>query len=261
MTMKNLRKLLTLSSAGLLLSTFSPSTVTLFAQEDTGSEETSEVMDSQSTDTEGNETTEEANEETTEDAANDSDYAFEVETEVINNEEKVLGTATFRQDTEGVVTLELALEGLSEGEYGMHIHTVGLATAPTFEDAGGHFNPKEVEHGTESETGPHAGDLPNLVVGEDGTVNETIEIPNVSLDPEGENTLNSTDGTSLIIHTGTDDYMTQPTGDAGDRQAAAVIFAPLEDSEFYQASDSATSNDDTSTSEEEVDEETTEDTE
>ena len=261
MTMKNLRKLLTLSSAGLLLSTFSPSIVTLFAQEDTGSEETSEVMDSQSTDTEGNETTEEANEETTEDAANDSDYAFEVETEVINTEEKVLGTATFRQDTEGVVTLELALEGLSEGEYGMHIHTVGLATAPTFEDAGGHFNPEEVEHGTESETGPHAGDLPNLVVGEDGTVNETIEIPNVSLDPEGENTLNSTDGTSLIIHTGTDDYMTQPTGDAGDRQAAAVIFAPLEDSEFYQASDSATSNDDTSTSEEEVDEETTEDTE
>ena len=86
--MKNLRKLLTLSSAGLLLSTFSPSTVTLFAQEDTGSEETSEVMDSQSTDTEGNETTEEANEETTEDAANDSDYAFEVETEVINNEEQ-----------------------------------------------------------------------------------------------------------------------------------------------------------------------------
>lgn len=251
--MNNLRKILTLSSAGLLLSTFSPSTITLFAQEDTGSEETSEVMESQATGTEDNETTEEA--------TKDSDYAIEVETEVINTEEKVLGSATFRQDNKGVVTLEIALEGLTEGEYGMHIHTVGLATAPTFEDAGGHFNPEEVEHGTESETGPHAGDLPNLVVGEDGKVNETIEIPNVSLDPEGENTLNSTDGTSLIIHTGTDDYTTQPTGDAGDRQAAAVIFAPLEDSEFYQANDNAASDDDTSTSEEKVNEETTQDTE
>lgn len=220
--MNKLKKLLTLSSAGLLLSTFNPSTLNIFAQDDSDTQETSETIETETN--ESNESTE---------ATDDKEYDFEVETKVINTDEEEIGTATFKQDTDGVVTLELKLEGLEAGEYGMHIHTVGLATAPTFEDAGGHFNPEDVEHGTESETGPHAGDLPNLVVGEEGTVEETIEIPNVSLDPEGENTLNSTDGTTLIIHEGTDDYTTQPTGDAGDRQAAAVIFAPLEDSEFY----------------------------
>lgn len=230
--MKNFKKLLTLSSAGLLLSTFNPSTLSIFAQEDSETEETSEMVETESTETSESTDATETSEST--EATDDKEYDFEVETKVMNTEEKEIGTAIFKQDTEGVVTLELKLEGLEAGEYGMHIHTVGLATAPTFEDAGGHFNPEEVEHGTESETGPHAGDLPNLVVGEDGTVDETIEIPNVSLDPEGENTLNSTDGTSLIIHQGTDDYTTQPTGDAGERQAAAVIFAPLEDSEFYE---------------------------
>lgn len=253
--MKKLKKLLTLSSAGLLLSTFSPSTVSIFAQDTSDTEETSETVETESTDTtESSESTEST------ESTDDTDYEFEVESTVINSDEEEIGTATFRQDTEGVVTLELTLEGLEEGEYGMHIHTVGLATAPTFEDAGGHFNPEDVEHGTESETGPHAGDLPNLVVGEDGTVEETIEIPNVSLDPEGEHTLNSTDGTTLIIHEGADDYTTQPTGDAGERQAAAVIFAPLEASEFYEAaSEEDSAEDDSETESDEAAEETSDD--
>ena len=221
--MKKMTKLASLTSAALLLSTFNPSTMTIFAEEST---EMTEGTESESI-------IEEATEE----------YAFEVEADVINQDEETIGTATFREDQEGLVTLVLELEGLEEGEYGMHIHQVGLATAPTFEDAGSHFNPTDVEHGTESETGPHAGDLPNLVVSEDGTVSETIEIPEVALDPEGENTLNSTDGTTLIIHTEADDYETQPTGDAGDRQAAAVIFAPLEDSEFFETDEESTSDD------------------
>lgn len=234
--MKKLQKLITLSSAGLLLSTFNPSSLSIFAQNDSDSEETSETVETETT-----EATDTMESSAPTEADDDKDYDFEVESTVINSDEEEIGTAIFRQDAQGLVTLELKLEGLEEGEYGMHIHTVGLATAPTFEDAGGHFNPEDVEHGTESETGPHAGDLPNLVVGEDGTVDEIIEIPHVSLDPEGENTLNSTDGTTLIIHEGTDDYTTQPTGDAGDRQAAAVIFAPLEDSEFYEDADSQVS--------------------
>lgn len=245
--MKKLSSLLLLSTFALTVGTYAP-VQNVFAQDD--AESTEEVVSEESSveETEAETTESEASEEETE-------YAFEVETEVINSEEDVLGTAIFREDMEGNVTLVLELEGLEEGEYGMHIHEVGLATAPTFEDAGSHFNPTDVEHGINSETGPHLGDLPNLVVGEDGTVSETIEIEGVTLDPEGENTLNSTDGTTLIIHTGADDYESQPTGDAGDRQAAAVIFAPLEDSEFYQAEEDAESEE---TTEEETTEETSE---
>lgn len=236
--MKKIKNFLTLSSAGLLLSTFNPSNLSIFAQDDSDTEEISQSMETESESsetTESSDSTDKTESTDSSEATDIKEYDFEVETEVINADKAEIGTATFRQDTDGIVTVELKLKDLEAGEYGMHIHTVGLATAPTFEDAGGHFNPKDVEHGTESETGPHAGDLPNLVVGEDGIVEETIEIPDVSLDPAGENTLNSTDGTTLIIHEGTDDYTTQPTGDAGDRQAAAVIFAPLEDSEFFQA--------------------------
>lgn len=248
---KNLRQLIVLSSAGLLLSVAAP-IHQIVAQEETD-EETTEMVETEET-VEG-EDTEEA-------AEAEEDYAFEVEADVINSEEEVLGTAHFTEDQDGKVELHLQLSGLEEGEYGMHIHEVGLATAPTFEDAGSHFNPTDVEHGTETESGPHLGDLPNLVVDETGEVDEVFELhEDVTLDPEGENTLNSTDGTTLIIHTAADDYESQPTGDAGERQAAAVIFAPLEDSEYYQ-SDEDTEEVDTEeeTDAEEVDteEETTE---
>jgi len=132
------------------------------------------------------------------------------------------GTATVQETEEGV-EIHLNLEGVPAGEYGMHIHEFGAATPPSFEDAGSHFNPTEVEHGTESETGPHLGDLPNLVVPENGVVNETIEVPDVSLDPTAENSLQTDNGASLIIHDGADDYSTQPSGDSGNRMIGGVI--------------------------------------
>lgn len=144
--------------------------------------------------------------------------------DMLNNDGDQVGTAVFEESLEGGVTLNLNLEGLPAGEYGMHIHEVGSATAPTFEDAGSHFNPTESEHGVNSESGPHVGDLPNLVVPEDGVVAESIEIPNTTLQPDGENTLNNENGTSLIIHMDADDYESQPTGDAGDRMLGGVIF-------------------------------------
>lgn len=133
------------------------------------------------------------------------------------------GSAVF-QETEDGVTLHLSLQGVPAGEYGMHIHESGPATPPTFEDAGDHFNPTNVEHGVNSETGPHLGDLPNLVVPENGTVNQTFEIPGISLQPDAENTLDDEDGSSLIIHTQPDDYESQPSGDAGNRMMGGTIY-------------------------------------
>ncbi|MBG9982943.1 superoxide dismutase family protein [Aerococcaceae bacterium DSM 111020] len=239
---KSLRQFITLSSLGLVLGLATPVT-TIHASD-------SSEADSQVESTDESESTSQTEEE----------YAFEKKVTVINNDEEEIGTAHFTEDAEGNVQLHLELSGLEEGEYGMHIHEVGLATAPTFEDAGSHFNPEDVEHGTESETGPHAGDLPNLIVGADGEVDEIIDIPNVTLDPEGENSLQSVDGTTLIIHTEADDYTSQPTGDAGDRQAAAVIFEPQEESEHYQASDDSEMSQEDSESEDTSDEASESDT-
>ena len=124
--------------------------------------------------------------------------------DMINKDGDSMGTATFEEAANGVI-LTLELEGLEEGEYGFHIHEYGKATAPTFMDALGHFNPTGTSHGIHAEGGPHIGDFPNLIVGKDGKVNIVLVVSNVSLDPEAPYTLRTENGTSLIIHEGADD--------------------------------------------------------
>ncbi|MCC5896150.1 MAG: superoxide dismutase family protein [Alkalibacterium sp.] len=170
------------------------------------------------------ETTDDESTDVLEDGGTDEEYTS-IDVDMVNSDSTLVGSAVFSESEEGV-TLTLNLEGLPAGEYGMHIHEFGIATPPTFEDAGGHFNPTDAEHGFDSEDGHHLGDLPNLVVPENGIVNETIEVSDVSLLPDAEYTLATEDGTSLIIHTGPDDYETQPTGDSGERMVGGVIFAP-----------------------------------
>jgi superoxide dismutase, Cu-Zn family len=46
--------------------------------------------------------------------------------------------------------------------------------------------------------------------------------PNVTLG-NGAGTLFSPDGTALVIHAGADDYMSQPSGNSGERIACAII--------------------------------------
>lgn len=146
-----------------------------------------------------------------------------VQVDMYNSDAEQVGEATFDED-EGGVVISLSLEEMPAGEYGIHIHENGAATPPDFEDAGDHFNPTDAEHGFDAEGGPHLGDLPNLVVPENGVVDETIEVSEVSLLPDAEYTLDSEQGTSLIIHTEPDDYESQPSGDAGDRMVGGVIF-------------------------------------
>lgn len=170
-------------------------------------------------------TTEEAvpEEETTEDIASEET----VEVTMLNSEDEESGTATFTETSEGV-EIAYAFTGLPEGEFAMHIHETGQATAPDFSDAGGHWNPTDVDHGTDSETGPHLGDLPNIVVDSSGEVSgeETIAGATLAQEPaEGRYSLsNDGQGTALIVHDGADDYASQPTGDAGDRQLGGVII-------------------------------------
>lgn len=177
-------------------------------------------------------TTEEVVDETTVDEViDDSETEETVEVTMLNSEGEESGTATFTETDEGV-TLTYEFFNLPEGEFGMHIHETGSATAPDFEDADSHWNPSDVEHGVDSETGPHLGDLPNIVVDSSGEVSgeEVLENATLAGEPaEGEYSLhNDGQGTALIVHDGADDYETQPTGDAGDRQLGGVIIPTSE---------------------------------
>lgn len=133
-----------------------------------------------------------------------------------------VGTVTVTAVPNGVIVVA-ALTGVPAGTYAFHVHETGACDAPTFETAGGHFNPTEAEHGFDNEAGPHAGDLPNIHVPESGEL--TVEFFSTMLwlaDGEGGNLLDD-DGAAVIIHAMHDDHMTDPTGNAGDRMICGVL--------------------------------------
>jgi len=144
---------------------------------------------------------------------------------LVDGEGKEAGTVVLEQ-TPGGVLISVAAEGLPPGEHGFHIHEKGLCdVAEGFKTAGGHFNPRGREHGLKSAGGAHAGDMPNQFVAGDGTLRAVVLNPAVTLET-GIDSLADADGSALIIHAGSDDYATQPTGAAGGRLACAVISPP-----------------------------------
>lgn len=135
---------------------------------------------------------------------------------------QVVATATLVKGEAGV---DITLEGtdLPAGTHGFHIHETGTCEPPDFKSAGGHFNPTDANHGFDDPEGPHAGDLPNIEVAEDGTINEEVTAEMVSLEKDQDNSLYKEGGTALMIHSKADDNKSQPSGDAGDRIACGVI--------------------------------------
>ncbi len=134
-----------------------------------------------------------------------------------------VGTAELVEGPGGVSINANITGGVEPGEHGIHVHETGALT-PSFEAAGDHFNPMDNNHGFESPNGPHAGDLENIVVGPDGTASYSTVNERVTLSG-GPNSLLDGDGSALVVHAMPDDYVTDPSGDTGDRVAAGVIEA------------------------------------
>lgn len=146
-----------------------------------------------------------------------------------NAEGRVLGMAIFTQESQGV-RISVTVKGLSPGEHGIHIHSVGKCEPPDFLSAGPHLNPTNKKHGLNSPEGPHAGDLPNLTAHDDGSAIYEHVTDRVTL-TAGELSLFDADGSALVIHAGPDDQITDPAGNSGARVLCGVL-TPMKAASF-----------------------------
>ena len=135
---------------------------------------------------------------------NEMDDSQSIEVELTNIEGDSVGTAMLKQVEDGV---KVTLNGhdLPVGTHAFHIHETGKCEAPDFESAGDHFNPEDKNHGFDDPDGPHAGDMPNIEVDEDGKVEQSFVAEQVTLEKGEDHSLLDDGGTSLVIHEGEDD--------------------------------------------------------
>ncbi len=92
--------------------------------------------------------------------------------------------------------------------YGFHIHDGESCCGEDFSETKGHYNPENSPHPT------HAGDMPPLLScsGEAYMEFRTDRF-----------CVKDIIGKTVVIHAGTDDFRTQPSGDSGEKIACGVI--------------------------------------
>jgi superoxide dismutase, Cu-Zn family len=130
------------------------------------------------------------------------------------------GEAVFEEVTDGV-KMTLTVQGATPGTHAVHLHESGDCSAPDATSAGGHWNPGNSDHGNRTAGNEfHSGDIANLEVSEDGT--GTLEVTahdwSIGGDPQTD-----VIGKAVIIHASADDFISQPSGNAGARVGCGVV--------------------------------------
>ncbi len=102
---------------------------------------------------------------------------------------------------------------LKAGQHAMHIHEKGDCECDGFKCAGGHFDPgPNGNSDPDANHGYHAGDLPNIVVDNEGNGHVETITTRVTLSDGPISILQPEEGTSLMIHDAPDPYSPGESG-------------------------------------------------
>ncbi|MFT5847179.1 MAG: Cu-Zn family superoxide dismutase [Psychroserpens sp.] len=138
------------------------------------------------------------------------------------SESSVTGNVVFTQD-KGIVTMIAVLSGLTEGEHAIHIHEKADCSSSDGKSSGGHWNPKATPHGKWGDAaGYHKGDIGNFKANAsgNGTITKITDEWCIGCGDETKDIL----GKAIIVHQGTDDFTSQPSGAAGSRVSCGGII-------------------------------------
>jgi len=138
----------------------------------------------------------------------------------------IVGSAVFLQEGTSF-TMNLAIEGAVAGDHGVHLHETGNCSAADAMSAGPHWNPAAAMHGAPTAASHHAGDMGNLVVGDDSRGTLTFTTSDWTLPTTGSATTTVFLSRAIIVHGKADDF-TQPAGNAGPRIGCGVIVPSVE---------------------------------
>lgn len=145
----------------------------------------------------------------------------------------IIGTLFLTQTKDGFVRIRGTIQGqpttLTPGRHGFHIHSVGVCepgAQPAFSSSGGHYDPGPFGSETPVEANHpyHTGDLPNLVVDDQGTATYDNVTSRATLS-DSPVTVFDSNGSAIIIHQLPDQVKAQGTAaDAGGGRIACGVI-------------------------------------
>jgi len=136
---------------------------------------------------------------------------------------KSIGTVKFYELSNGQIKMDLEMKfaARADSNVAVHFHEHGDC-GDMGENTHGHWNPTKENHGKWGSAAFHSGDIGNIMLDAKGEGKISVTTDRWSIkDGDIKNII----GRGIIVHGGTDDYTTQPTGNSGPRVGCGVIEA------------------------------------
>ena len=131
------------------------------------------------------------------------------------------GRMELMKKDDGTVEMSLSLNfpKMANKTVAVHFHEHGDC-GDAGKGAHGHWNPTNETHGKWGSAAYHSGDIGNVQLDAEGSGTVTVSSDRWTIGGDDKTNIL---GRAVIVHSGVDDYKTQPTGNAGSRIGCGVI--------------------------------------